>query len=62
MPATPFFFIEQLSPLYEDVQSAGIFPDSKYFVDCVPLSSTENILSQYEKEKHSSGFVLKHFV
>ncbi|MES2373654.1 MAG: alpha,alpha-trehalase TreF [Bacteroidota bacterium] len=62
MPATPFFFIEQLSPLYEDVQSAGIFPDSKYFVDSIPLSSTENILLQYEKEKYSSDFVLKDFV
>jgi alpha,alpha-trehalase len=62
MPATPFFFIEQLSPLYEDVQSAGIFPDSKYFVDCIPLSSTENILALYGKEKHSGGFVLKNFV
>jgi alpha,alpha-trehalase len=62
MPATPFFFIEQLSPLYEDVQSAGIFPDSKYFVDCIPLSSAQNILSQYEKARNITGFVLKDFV
>lgn len=62
MPAISFFFIEQLSPLYEDVQTAGIFPDSKYFVDSIPLSSTENILSAYEKEKHTTGFSLKTFV
>ena len=62
MAATTYFFIEQLSPLYEDVQMSGIFPDSKYFVDCVPLSSPGNILVQYEQEKASAGFDLKTFV
>ncbi|MEO8172601.1 MAG: alpha,alpha-trehalase TreF, partial [Sediminibacterium sp.] len=39
-----------------------IFPDSKYFVDCIPLFSAENILSDYEKEKKMKGFDLRTFV
>lgn len=62
MPSTSFFMIEQSSPLYEDVQMSGIFPDSKYFVDCVPLSSVKNILDQYEIEKTKVDFDLKTFV
>ncbi len=62
MLSTSFLMIEQLSPLYEDVQMSGIFPDSKYFVDGVPLSSPENILEQYKKEKAGIGFDLKTFV
>jgi len=62
MSIPSYFFIEQLSPLYEDVQSGEIFSDSKYFVDCVPLSPVENILLQYGKEKHITGFNLKAFV
>ena len=62
MPETPYFFIEHLSPLYEDVQMSGVFPDSKYFVDCVPLSSIKNILSEYETEKQAADFDLKKFV
>ncbi|MES2005264.1 MAG: alpha,alpha-trehalase TreF [Bacteroidota bacterium] len=62
MNSTSFFLIERLSPLYEDVQLSEIFPDSKYFVDCVPLHSTGEILSKYEKEKLAAGFDLKTFV
>ena len=62
MSLPSFFLIEQLSPLYEDVQMSEIFSDSKYFVDCVPISTIENILAQYEKQKHASGFDLKTFV
>ncbi len=62
MPAVNYFFIEQLSPLYEDVQLSGIFPDSKYFVDCIPLSAPENIVAEYEKEKNKPGFDLAAFV
>ncbi len=62
MVRTSFFMIEQLSPLYEDVQMSEVFSDSKYFVDCVPLSSVQDILSQYETEKKAAGFDLKRFV
>lgn len=67
MTAGNYFFIEQLSPLYEDVQAGGIFPDSKYFVDCVPLSDPGSILRAYEEQKKEAdfdlaGFVQQHFL
>jgi alpha,alpha-trehalase len=59
---TSFFLMDRLSPLYETVQTSGLFPDSKCFVDCVPLTSAEDILARYEKEKHAAEFDLKTFV
>ena len=58
----PFFFIEQLSPLYEDVQTGGVFPDSKFFTDCAPKSDPAAILEQYEQARTRPGFDLKKFV
>lgn len=54
--------IEQLSPLYEDVQSSEIFPDSKFFPDCVPKSVLEAILAAYKTARQEQGFDLKDFV
>jgi alpha,alpha-trehalase len=62
MPVLPYFYIESLSPLYEDVQLAEIFSDSKFFVDCIPLSPADDILSQYKQEKTQAGFDIKKFV
>ena len=62
MPGNRFLFIEKLSPLYEDVQSGEIFADSKFFVDCVPAFTAEEILSKYETHKKIPGFDLKTFV
>jgi len=62
MPILPHFYIESLSPLYEDVQLGDIFADSKFFVDCIPASTPEVILAQYRREKHQPGFDLKTFV
>lgn len=56
------FFIESLHPLYEAVQSAGIFADSKLFVDAVPLHTAEEIVAQYEIVKNKTDFNLKEFV
>lgn len=56
------FHIESLSPLYEAVQSSAIFPDSKYFTDCIAQFTVEKILAEYEQEKHRPGFDLKKFV
>ena len=56
------FSIEQLTPLYEDVQSGGIFPDSKFFVDGIPVSSVSDILYQYHTEKEQADFDLEAFV
>jgi alpha,alpha-trehalase len=60
--ATNLLHIEELSPLYEDVQTSGIFPDSKYFVDCVPRLPAHQILYAYEQQKAAIGFSLETFV
>ncbi len=59
---TKFFSIEDLSPLYETVQSANIFEDLKFFVDCTPKAPSAEILENYEKSKDQVGFDLKTFV
>lgn len=56
------FFIEELSPLYEDVQLAQLFPDSKFFVDCIPRSDPADILAAYEAQKLEAPFDLSAFV
>jgi alpha,alpha-trehalase len=56
------FFIEDLSPLYEDVQSSGIFADSKHFPDCSLLGAADAVLDAYALEKSRVGFDLKKFV
>lgn len=57
-----YFHIETLSPLYEAVQASGIFPDSKFFPDCVPLSSPETIVAAWEQAQSAPDFDLKSFV
>jgi alpha,alpha-trehalase len=56
------FLIEQLSPLYEAVQTSGIFPDSKSFPDCTLLATPEVILSAYAEAVEQPNFDLKSFV
>ena len=53
---------EQLSPLYEAVQSSGIFEDSKYFTDCIPRYTSEHILAAYLSERDAAAFDLNEFV
>ncbi|NCI46978.1 alpha,alpha-trehalase TreF [Sediminibacterium soli] len=62
MAVHKLFYIEDLSPLYEDVQTAKLFPDSKFFVDCIPNSSAEHILAAYRLQKTLPGFDLRGFV
>ncbi len=62
MTATNLFFIESLSPLYEDVQLNNIFADSKYFVDSIPKYPAEDIVRKYNDSKTAEGFDLKTFV
>lgn len=57
-----YFHISSLSPLYEDVQTSGIFPDSKYFVDSIPKDSADSILKEYNAQKDLSSFDLLTFV
>jgi alpha,alpha-trehalase len=51
-----------LGPLFHDVQMAGIFPDSKTFVDARALKAPAEIVARYAAERGTSGFDLKTFV
>ncbi|MEM9325081.1 MAG: trehalase family glycosidase, partial [Bacteroidota bacterium] len=53
---------EQLQPLFDDVQMAGIFEDSKTFVDWTPKQSPETILKRFVTERDRSSFDLEAFV
>ena len=57
-----FFFIESLGELYTAVQLQEIFPDSKFFVDCIPSTDTAIVIKAYEQEKGQPGFDLKKFI
>jgi alpha,alpha-trehalase len=57
---------ERWGSLFEAVQLAGVFPDSKTFVDCEPKYPTDQILSSYsvlkdEPEFHLRAFILENF-
>ncbi len=62
MDKQPLLDIEALSPLYEDVQSSEIFPDSKFFVDCIPKKEVSEILQNYKAAKTQAGFDLENFI
>ena len=54
--------IQMQGELFEAVQLARVFPDSKTFVDSVPKSEPEKILHDYTTSKDKAGFDLKAFV
>ena len=51
-----------LGPLFHDVQTAGLFPDSKTFVDARPLFAPAQVATRYAAERGSAGFDLRAFV
>ncbi|MBM3072750.1 alpha,alpha-trehalase [Enterobacter sp. RHBSTW-00994] len=51
-----------LGPLFNDVQSAKLFPDQKTFADAIPKSDPLMILADYRMQRNQSGFDLRHFV
>ncbi|HET7372933.1 MAG TPA: alpha,alpha-trehalase TreF [Gemmatimonadaceae bacterium] len=51
-----------LGPLFQDVQLAGIFEDSKTFVDARPRSDPSAIASRYNAARGAAGFNLRSFV
>ncbi|MEQ8472764.1 MAG: alpha,alpha-trehalase TreA [Marinoscillum sp.] len=53
---------ESLGPLFHDVQMAGVFPDSKTFVDCTAKRNPYAIAADYKKVKGKPDFDLKAFV
>ena len=52
----------QLEELFHDVQMAGVFPDSKTFVDCTPKKDPKAILADYRSVKMDGNFDLAQFV
>jgi alpha,alpha-trehalase len=54
--------IQNITPLFDDVQLNQLFPDGKTFVDCLPKSSPEEISTKYNQQKSQPGFNLKQFV
>ncbi|WP_162428595.1 alpha,alpha-trehalase TreF [Pontibacter pudoricolor] len=57
-----YYPAQDLGKLFEQVQVQRVFPDSKTFPDCVPLSDPKHILQAYEQQKQQPGFELKAFV
>lgn len=49
-------------PLFKAVQLSGIFADNKTFVDCVPVSSPDSIMMQYQAARLQPSFDLAAFV
>ena len=58
----PDQYIQLSGPLFEAVQKAGLFSDSKTFVDATPKIPPAMILRSYEKEKDNPSFHLKNFI
>jgi alpha,alpha-trehalase len=54
--------IQMQGELFEAVQLARVFPDSKTFVDSTPKHDPEKILHDYTTSKNKAGFDLKTFV
>lgn len=48
--------------LFEQVQLAAVYPDSKSFVDALSNRPPEQILSEYRQQRNQPGFDLKKFV
>jgi alpha,alpha-trehalase len=51
-----------LGPLFQDVQLAGVFPDSKTFVDARPLLPPAEVAARYAAARGTAGFNLQAFV
>ncbi|KFC12250.1 trehalase [Trabulsiella guamensis ATCC 49490] len=51
-----------LGPLFNDIQSAKLFPDQKTFADAIPKSDPLMILADYRMQKNQTSFDLRHFV
>lgn len=58
-PASPDIL---LGPLFNDVQSAKLFPDQKTFADAVPKTDPLMILADYRMQRNQRSFDLRHFV
>jgi alpha,alpha-trehalase len=53
---------DRYQDLFVAVQSSGISPDSKNFVDCIPSRHPEEIMREYGSFRENEGFDLSEFV
>jgi alpha,alpha-trehalase len=51
-----------LGPLFHDVQTAALFPDSKTFVDARPMQPPAEVAARYAAQRGAAGFDLRAFV
>jgi alpha,alpha-trehalase len=58
----PLHPAKDLDSLFHDVQMAGVFEDSKTFVDCRPTASATKIVADYRNLKRQPDFDLEQFV
>lgn len=61
-PADTLSPADRYQELFVAVQKGRVFPDSKTFVDSVPLADPEDILAHYRLECSNEGFDLPAFV
>ncbi len=61
MISSGLLYVEDLEELFVDVQKQKVFSDQKFFTDCVPKFSVNEILKSYSSEKRRTGFDLKNF-
>ena len=64
VPATPSWYepSRDLGELFHAVQVGHVFPDSKTFVDAVPLIDPAEITRRHATVRHDAGFSLRQFV
>lgn len=53
---------EVYGTMFHDIQMAGVFEDSKTFVDCTPNSSAEDLVAMYGEFKGQQSFDINRFV
>jgi alpha,alpha-trehalase len=56
------WYNKELANLFQQVQTQGVFPDGKTFVDCVPKFPMQEISEKYLQQKEKDNFDLKEFV
>src|SRR5216117_107196 len=61
-PSDSYDPAHDIGSLFADVQLAGIFPDSKEFVDARPRSAPAVIEVRFDSARRTNGFVLRTFV
>jgi alpha,alpha-trehalase len=59
---SPYDPSRALGDLFHDVETSGVFADSKTFVDARPLDAPSAIVAAYHAERSASGFSLRDFV